>query len=684
MSKNFCNNTYPNFYNKMQILKKIIILIIPIILFTNICYSQNNRDSINILIKKFDNYSLDKLNNKIDSGSVYEKLTAYYLTGTKLFEKKRFKKASKNYFVITDLYNNYISDSFKYRVNVNRALSLYKLKKYNIALDLLFDSHQYISQTNDSIEQAKLLYDIANAYYNWGKYNIAGDYFQKAEMGFKNNKQYNLLTETYLKLGAVSHKLKLHETAISYYKKSERISKSKAINKNYINSLINIGIEYIALNKYDLAASYLGDALKNSEQINYTNGKIFSLNQIAKLFVAKNDNKSAMEFLIKSESILSDSSSIEIKVQILSNIATVYKLIKNYKKALSYYLRLYEILKKENSPYFIDNLQLNIAEIYKLTNNYELAIRYINICNNERQNNKSNCINADFQLSEIYMYQYKIEEAEVILKKTLENIKTVDNNELKSGIYLRLSDLNNIRNNHKKALYYYKKYEKIQNETLKNAYSFQLGKIQNDSKLQALSEELTISNFQNQLKLKEINYQKNVAIMLSIGSFLLLVLLIFLLKLYVDKVEAMKQLINKNIELAKQIPLKDERDILRGLCSDDDEKNKKLIELLIFKLENEKIYLERNLSLNSVSERLNTNRTYLSLAIKEILDTNFPNLVNKYRIEKARKMLCETKQILSIEGIALSVGFKSKSTFNSAFKKYTGVTPSFLRKQTKK
>ncbi len=76
---------------------------------------------------------------------------------------------------------------------------------------------------------------------------------------------------------------------------------------------------------------------------------------------------------------------------------------------------------------------------------------------------------------------------------------------------------------------------------------------------------------------------------------------------------------------------------------------------------------------------LKTNRTYLSKAIHEILNTTFNSLINKYRIESARKMLADENQKLSIEGIAFSVGFSSKSTFNSAFKQFTGLTPSELR-----
>ncbi|MGY8932572.1 MAG: helix-turn-helix domain-containing protein [Flavobacteriales bacterium] len=55
--------------------------------------------------------------------------------------------------------------------------------------------------------------------------------------------------------------------------------------------------------------------------------------------------------------------------------------------------------------------------------------------------------------------------------------------------------------------------------------------------------------------------------------------------------------------------------------------------------------------------------------------------INKYRIKDARQMLSNPgNNNLTIEFIAFSVGFESKSSFNNAFKNYTGITPSFYIK----
>ncbi len=96
-------------------------------------------------------------------------------------------------------------------------------------------------------------------------------------------------------------------------------------------------------------------------------------------------------------------------------------------------------------------------------------------------------------------------------------------------------------------------------------------------------------------------------------------------------------------------------------------------------MENEKLFLKQDLTINKLASYINVSRTYLSQVINELFQKNFNTLVNEYRIKEARDMLIENKN-MTIEGIANEVGFRSKSSFNSAFKKYTGVTPSFFMK----
>lgn len=91
----------------------------------------------------------------------------------------------------------------------------------------------------------------------------------------------------------------------------------------------------------------------------------------------------------------------------------------------------------------------------------------------------------------------------------------------------------------------------------------------------------------------------------------------------------------------------------------------------------DKIYRLPELNIESVAKFLNTNKSYISIVVNERTGANFRNYVNKYRVEDvALKLQDPYNHNLTFEALAKDVGFKSKSAFNSSFKKFAGYTPS--------
>lgn len=670
----------------MNILKKYnivaVILIVCVLKLTNV---SNAQDSVNIYISQLNQLNIEQLITKSNlEVSISQQIALYYLLGKQYFKLNDFTKSYNSFDNITANYNHNISKKFAYRINVNKGLTLGKQYKYAEATEILLLSYKYIQQTTDTLETGKLLYDIGETHFNWGKNDKAGKYFQEAEVIFRKYEQYEMLSSTYMKLGAIAQKLDLNKMAISYYLSSKEITQINKPNKSYINSLINLGKTYIVTNNYSEASNLLREALKHSEDINYIEGKIYALNNISELFVAKNDNENALRFLNKAKILLKEIDNSEIRILVMSNIATVYKLLKKHKKALTCFQKVYDLQKTSYNKVFTHNTLLQIAELHKLTKNYKLAHQYLDSCQivSEQIGSKQTLFYAKLQRAELFLLQNNTEQANKILIKLLNKMEQEQYLEIKLGIYLRLSDLYKIRNEYEKSLFYFQKYQELLMNKLEKAYTFQLGKIQNDSKLQSLTDKLTIAKYQNTVKQKEINYRKRITFFIGSISVLLILFSLILLKLYIDKTKALKHLVKKNLELVKQIPFSTEKEQINNYVKEEDNnKSKELVKLLIEKIEIEEIYLQNKITVTDVAKKLDTNRTYLSAAISSVLDTNFNNLINKYRIEKARIMLSQTEQKLTIEGIANNVGFNSKSAFNIAFKKFTGVTPSALRKQ---
>ncbi|MDD7888125.1 AraC family transcriptional regulator, partial [Flavivirga sp. 57AJ16] len=86
-------------------------------------------------------------------------------------------------------------------------------------------------------------------------------------------------------------------------------------------------------------------------------------------------------------------------------------------------------------------------------------------------------------------------------------------------------------------------------------------------------------------------------------------------------------------------------------------------------------------TVNLVAQRMGIPRQYLSEVLNVYLKSNFQDCMNKYRAEEFVACLKDDRfRNYSIMGIANEVGFKSKSSFNTTFKKIYGVTPSEFKK----
>jgi AraC-like DNA-binding protein len=109
-------------------------------------------------------------------------------------------------------------------------------------------------------------------------------------------------------------------------------------------------------------------------------------------------------------------------------------------------------------------------------------------------------------------------------------------------------------------------------------------------------------------------------------------------------------------------------------------KQKKLKEELLVLLEQDEIYKDPELNSEKVREMLGTNRTYLSRIINQDMDTNFYQLVNTYRLNKAMGMMNNPlHKHMPLKSIAEICGFKSLSAFSTFFKSVYGKTPTEWR-----
>lgn len=87
----------------------------------------------------------------------------------------------------------------------------------------------------------------------------------------------------------------------------------------------------------------------------------------------------------------------------------------------------------------------------------------------------------------------------------------------------------------------------------------------------------------------------------------------------------------------------------------------------------EKIYLDPELRLSTLANRLGTNRTYMSMFFNVYCGTTFYDYVNKYRLDYSKHLLTDSDY--TYEVIATMSGFNSLSTFRRAFQQMCGCSP---------
>lgn len=106
------------------------------------------------------------------------------------------------------------------------------------------------------------------------------------------------------------------------------------------------------------------------------------------------------------------------------------------------------------------------------------------------------------------------------------------------------------------------------------------------------------------------------------------------------------------------------------------DKDKIFVQELLAFMEKQRPYLNSDLTLASLAERLGATPDYLSFILNSKLNRNFFDFINHYRVEEFKRICRKEKnQNLTIMGMAWDAGFNSKPTFNRVFKKTTGVTP---------
>ncbi len=109
-----------------------------------------------------------------------------------------------------------------------------------------------------------------------------------------------------------------------------------------------------------------------------------------------------------------------------------------------------------------------------------------------------------------------------------------------------------------------------------------------------------------------------------------------------------------------------------------------IVKKITILMEQEKLFQETELTLHQLAGKLQVPIYQVSQAFNEGMKKTFYDVVNGYRVEEAKRLLLDSKnRNYTILSVGFEAGFNSKTTFNTVFKKFTGLTPTEYRDKQK-
>ncbi|MFK5890451.1 MAG: helix-turn-helix domain-containing protein [Flavobacteriaceae bacterium] len=290
---------------------------------------------------------------------------------------------------------------------------------------------------------------------------------------------------------------------------------------------------------------------------------------------------------------------------------------------------------------------------------------------------------SNLKLANCFIKMNQNDSARIYLKKALRLDRINENTNQSINLYKQLSDISIKLKDYASAVAYldssYLKYTKF----ITNTNDDKLAQLKVESDYYIHMERITALISRNRVEKEKSKYFLIIIINTSIALLITILLVLIIRQRLHQLKESHFNLVKKNIELDRlnhklyECEITPKRKIKLEHVKDEG--------LIIAKLKRflhkDEIFKNSDLSLISLAELLKTNTSYLSAIINNHFHCNLRSLLNKYRIDKARKMLISNKfKHYSMEGISVEVGFKSRSVFYQTFKNITGLTPTLYVK----
>ncbi|MFM8371332.1 MAG: helix-turn-helix domain-containing protein [Bacteroidota bacterium] len=493
----------------------------------------------------------------------------------------------------------------------------------------------------------------------------------------------SLYVLTYFQLGTSNLYQGKLNLALDYYNKSLQHNQRKILPKQSLASLVNSAIIFEKQYRFAEASQKYRKALEFSEQIKDSVSIAGIWLNLGILSHRMKDDEKAVEILNKTYAYYSARRDTLTMGNILNNIATCYFPAnpRIAEENLNKSLALYRLV---NDEYYVAITTNNIAELHNSQKNFnesrQLLLDNIAFC---EKKGFLEALSVAYRLlgqceiesgGDLGAAAANLEKSRELAQKTGRTDHLRDIREAELLLQARSGNFEGV----KKVLEAYK--------TMLDESAQENARIVN-TEFQTIHEVKTLTRQKDMLE--EGISLKNRQLILSLLALLAAALAIGIIaSQYIRLRRTMRTMYRMNVELANSAVIS-----LRGLKQDTihdenseltEEENINLSNLyldVLRRIEHDKLYLDPLFSLQELSEKIKRSPRYISQAVSEVGNTNFPNLLNSFRINEARRLIAGNQQI-SVHEIMEKTGFRSRQSFHRNFKSATGFTPKEYREMS--
>lgn len=458
--------------------------------------------------------------------------------------------------------------------------------------------------------------------------------------------------------------------ALEYYERALPIRQKLDDLAGVSDLYSNIGIVYARLGDQEAYLSYLQKTLEIDRQMGNEHMVAVDYNNIGNVYLNSEEPHEALVYYkkaLESAAIRTDSA---LLYAIYGNMGNVFMLLEKYDTAMVYSQQAIHIAEQTNNSFELGAAYKNHALLFNRLEQFDSALFYYDaaIAILEETGDKRRLAGVLNDKAGLMIRMEDASQAIAIATKSLSIGEAINDMALKSEA-LEIYALGfEILGDYKAALSYRKSYAVLNDSLNISGKEAALQKMMRRFEVNEKKREIL------QLEMKnELERSRNRLLVLTI-----LLVVVFLVVLFFKNRRLLK---SYHLLLEKQqqiVSLKSQQTANKQWQTEETAEQKDLIIRLEELLEQEKVFQDTSISLDTLSDILNTNRNTLSALINAHYNKNFNMLINEYRINEVIQLFTENhhKQF-TLEAISKQVGFGNRASFNAAFKKHTGVTPTF-------